>query len=230
MRVADNVEMLEIGGEGFAVYPTLTWDAEHLVLVDTGFPGQADDIVKAIADAGFSAGRITHIIFTHQDIDHIGNIRELLCLSPGAQVLAHETEAPYIDGRKTPVKLAEMQAHYDSLPPDQKARCDQLRENFASRRVPIDRCLRDGEVLGFCGGIEVIHTPGHTPGHISLFLKESEILVSGDALNIENGAIAGPNPAFTQDMELGLASMERAKKWPFRGMISYHCGYLKRKE
>ena len=82
MRIAKNVEMLEIGGMGGAIYPTLTWDEQRLALIDAGFPGQADAIAQAIADAGFQAGRLTHIIITHQDIDHIGCVRWICSSSP----------------------------------------------------------------------------------------------------------------------------------------------------
>ena len=73
----------------------------------------------------------------------------------------------------------------------------------------------------------MIHTPGHTPGHICLYLRESGILVGGDAVNIAGGEIIGPNPQHTYDMELGLRSLEKAKKYPINALISYHCGYLK---
>jgi len=106
MRIASNVEMLEIGGFGDTIYPILTWDNEHLVLIDAGFPGQADSIAQAISDAGFSTERITHIIITHQDIDHIGCVLDMIKRSPTALVLAHEVEAPYIDGRKSPTRTS----------------------------------------------------------------------------------------------------------------------------
>ena len=65
--------MLEIGG----VNLVLAWDENNLVLIDTGFPGQTDDIVKAIANAGFKAKELTHIIITHQDWGHIGCLMDL---------------------------------------------------------------------------------------------------------------------------------------------------------
>ncbi len=49
-------------------------------------------------------------------------------------------------------------------------------------------------------GLEVISTPGHTPGHIAVFDRASGLLVAGDAINTSDGAITGPNPDFTPDM------------------------------
>ena len=227
MRIADNVEMLEISGMGSVINLTLTWDSDSLVLMDTGFPGQTDAIVQSIAAAGFAAERITHIIITHQDMDHIGCVTDLMKLAPSAQVMAHVDEAPYIDGRKTPIKLAAMLENYDNLPDDRKAWCDRMKEGFANRKITATRTLSDGDVLPICGGIEVIHTPGHTPGHICLFLRESGVLVSGDAVNIEDGEPTGPNPQHTFDMERGLLSMEKAMNYPVKAMVAYHGGYLK---
>lgn len=226
MKIANNVEMLEIGDIG-KVNLTLTWDDKNLVLIDAGFPGQTDEIVKAIAGAGFSADKLTHIIITHQDMDHIGCVTDLLKIAPSAKVMAHIDEAPYIDGRKTPIKLAAMLENYDSLPEDRKAWCDKMKEGYDNRKIPVSRTLSDGEVLPICGGIEVIHTPGHTPGHICLFLRESGVLVSGDAVNIQDGKPSGPNPQHTYDTELGMKSMEKTMKYLIKSLVSYHCGYLK---
>jgi len=230
MKIANKVEMLEIGGGMGKIYLTLAWDEKNLVLFDAGFPGQADEIVKAIASAGFSADKLTHIIITHQDMDHIGCVIDLLKIAPAARIMAHSEEAPYIDGRKTPIKLAAMLENYANLPEDRKAWCDKMKEGFANRKISVNQTLSDGEVLPLCGGIEVIHTPGHTPGHICLFLRESGVLVGGDAVNIQDGKPSGPNPQHTYDMELGMKSMEKAMKYPVKALVSYHCGYLKMKD
>ncbi|MFP3381467.1 MBL fold metallo-hydrolase, partial [Bacillus sp. SIMBA_069] len=55
----------------------------------------------------------------------------------------------------------------------------------------VDYTLIDGQELPFCGGIRVIHTPGHTPGHISLYLKQSKILIAGDSMYSVNGILGG---------------------------------------
>jgi len=56
-----------------------------------------------------------------------------------------------------------------------------FKEQFRFRPRKPDRFLCDGEVIAFDNlSIEVIHTPGHTPGHLSFFFKESEVLYMGD--------------------------------------------------
>ena len=229
MKIAENVTMFDIkfAGNGSFVHPVLVWGGGHLVLIDAGFPGQTEAIIQAIVDAGFRAEDLTEIILTHQDIDHVGCVLDLLKYALTAKVLAHEKEAPYIDGRETPIKLATMLKNYDSLPDDRKAWCDKLKVEFANLQIPISQTLTDGELLPICGGIEVVYTPGHTPGHICLFLRDSRIMVGGDAVNIADGQLTGPNPQNTYDMELGFQSFEKIKSFNPSGVVSYHCGYLK---
>jgi len=225
MKITDNVAMLGAGGNFGTVYPALTWDDNHFVLIDAGFPGQANALIKAINDAGVQAKDITDIILTHQDIDHIGCMPELLKIAPAARVWAHEQEAQYLDGRKTPIKLVALLENYDTLPTDRREWCDMLKAGFAERRLQNIQTLTDDEVMSICGGIEVVHTPGHTPGHICLFLRESRIMVCGDAANIKDGVLIGANPQVTYDMDLAERSFAKIAARDMRGAISYHCGY-----
>ena len=224
MKLSSNVELLDTGRGG--VNLVLTWDENNLVLIDTGFPGQTGAIVKAVADAGFKAESLTHIIITHQDWDHIGCLMDLQKLVPGVKTIAHEEEAPYIDGRKTPIKLAARLAEYDSLPKEMQERCDSQKEFYAAQSISVTETVSDGEALPICGGIEIVHTPGHTPGHIMLYLKESRIMVTGDGANIADGKIAGPNPVHTYDMPIALVSLEKMKSYDMSGIVAYHGGYL----
>jgi len=225
MRIVENVEMLEIPSHSGFINLTLIWDDSNMVLVDAGFPGQIDAIVQAIENIGKRVEDITHVIITHQDMDHIGCTMDILNLSPTAKVISHTDEAPYIDGSKTPIKLAAMIAKYDDLSQEQKDWCDRIKEGYANLKLPISQTVTDGEILPICGGIKVIHTPGHTPGHICLLLQESGIIISGDAVNISDGQLIGPNPQHTYDMPLGAQSFEKIKVLNPKELISYHCGY-----
>jgi len=226
MQITDNVALLPVSGQGTANF-VLTWDKNNLVLIDGGYPGQTDSIVKAISDEGFNAANLTHLIITHQDWDHIGCVMDLQKLIPNLKVLAHEIEAPYIDGRKTPIKLAVRLAEYDTLSREMRERCDWQKEFYASNEITIHETLCDGEILPICGGIEVIHTPGHTPGHIVLRLQESGIIVCGDACNIKDGQLVGANPVHTFDVAQADVSLSKIKSRNPNGIVTYHGGYLK---
>jgi glyoxylase-like metal-dependent hydrolase (beta-lactamase superfamily II) len=81
-------------------------------------------------------------------------------------VACHEDEVPYIRGDRTPTKL-------EALPEGHE-----LRLGYARRTLPVDRPLKDGERLPECGGIVAIHTPGHTPGHLCLYVERARALIA----------------------------------------------------
>jgi glyoxylase-like metal-dependent hydrolase (beta-lactamase superfamily II) len=227
MKISLNAEILLIGDR--PLYLLLTWDDENLVLIDAGLPNQADLIAKAISKAGFDVKDLTHIILTHQDVDHIGSVKELQKIAPNVKVLAHAEEAPYIDGRKTPVKLAARLARYEELTEDEKEQVKSSQKFVDENRIPIDQELSDEQILPICGGIEVVHTPGHTPGHICLFLHEGQIMVLGDSANVdaEKGEIIDFYPIYIQDMSLAEKSIEKINRFPMQAALSHHTGLLR---
>ncbi len=194
MKLSDGIEVLEIPaaimGKQQIIYPTLIWDDQTVLLVDTGFPGQSTQIREAAEGAGAQWSRLNTVILTHQDIDHIGNLASIQRELPGqVRVLAAEAEKPYIQGDLTPVKLAQLEANLPILPEGTKAFYQKLKTVFEDCRVQVDQTLNDGDELAYGGGITVIATPGHTPGHICLYLHKCKTLVAGDALAVENGAL-----------------------------------------
>ncbi|TCZ80123.1 MBL fold metallo-hydrolase [Paenibacillus albiflavus] len=228
MQVASGVEMLEISanimGETTVIHPTIIWDEQHVVLVDTGYPGQLDIIRKAMAQAGIPIERLTTIILTHQDIDHIGCLPAIMNEFPHnrIEVLANEIERPYIQGDKLLIKFAHALSQIDSWPEEQRTKLKPVFENPPKGRV--DRTLQDGEVLPYCGGLTVINTPGHTPGHISLYHQASQTLIAGDAMFIVDGKLALPDPKTTIDMEAAEESVKKIQEYDYKQMICYHGG------
>jgi len=223
MRIAKNVEMLEIKAQA-VYYPVLLWDEKDVVLLDTGFPGQFELIKESIAKCGFSPEQITKVILTHQDIDHIGNAK--IFRSLGAEIIAHKEEAPCIQGDKPLTKLADMEANLDKLTPERLGFYNMIKASAPELSVHIDTLLTDGQTIPVCGGIKVIYTPGHTPGHIALLLCESGILVCGDAANISDGGLCGSNPMHTHDMAAAERSFEKMISIGANGYVCYHSGYL----
>ena len=227
MKLANNAAILPISRpDGSILNLVLTWDDKHLVLIDAAIPGKIEEIAQAISDNGFSLEQLTHLILTHQDWDHIGCVSELQEKVPNLKVLAHTEESPYLDGRTIPIKLAGRLEQYDTLPKEQQAITDWWKELYENPRVTITDELRDGQVLPICGGIEIVHVPGHTPGHIALYLRKSRIIVCGDAANISGGQVAGSNPIYTQNMEQAAESLEKIKSYDLAGLTTYHTGFL----
>jgi glyoxylase-like metal-dependent hydrolase (beta-lactamase superfamily II) len=227
MKLAKNVALLPITREGMgAVNLVLAWDDKHLVLVDAGLPGQIDEIKDAIANEGFRAENLTHLILTHQDWDHLGCVSDFLNLAPNLQVIAHEKEAPYIDGREMPIKLSGRLERYDELTEAERASTDWWRNLYENSPIKITLQVQDGHTLPICGGIKLVHVPGHTPGHLAVYFQESRIIVCGDAANLNEGKIVGSNPIYTQDMALAEKSLEKIKSHDISGIVTYHTGFL----
>lgn len=66
-----------------------------------------------------------------------------------------------------------------------------------------------GESFSWCGGIWIVATPGHMPGHISIYVRERKTLISGDALVVENGELAIANPQYTLDLVEAKKSIKK---------------------
>ena len=206
------VKMLEIRSERGTTRPVLILDGECQILVDTSIPLQADAVLLAAKAAGGDPEKLSKVILTHQDLDHMGSLKDILARCPKIEVLCHEDEAPYIRGDLPPVQL-------EALPKDHE-----LRLAYARRVVSVGRTLKDGERLGDCGGILAIHTPGHTPGHLCLYVEKARTLIAGDALNMHDGALTGPNPVYTQDMALACRSLQKLQAFDIERVLTFHGG------
>jgi glyoxylase-like metal-dependent hydrolase (beta-lactamase superfamily II) len=229
MIISDGVKMLELQVETFGRHqelnPTLIFDDETAILIDTGTPGQLEQIRDAINEVGISFDKLKAIILTHQDIDHIGSLPDILEESGGGiDVYAHELEKPYIEG-----ELPLMKSNPDSmawqlqgLPTDEQQKI--LSSLDEPPKAKVNKTLSDGQELPYCGGILVLFTPGHTPGHISLYLKKSKVLVVGDAMFSEEGVLQGPHPPSTPDMDTAFQSLKKYLDIDVEKVICYHGG------
>lgn len=211
------------------IYPVVLGDDENCVLVDCGFVGALPKIEEALGTHGLSPEAVTHIVLTHQDHDHIGAAAAFKKKYPNVRVLASADEAPYISGARKSLRLEQAEQLQDLLPPEQqefgKAFCRLLR---SVEPVQIDQLLYGGALLPFCGGCHVLATPGHTPGHISLFLTAFDTIISGDAMALEGGKPVLANPQFTLDMENAAASMHRLLSHPAKKLVCYHGGLFEK--
>lgn len=205
MEISKGVEMLHLDFQGNIIHPILLWDQDMAVLIDTGFPGQMEDLRVSMEKAGVPFNKLKAVILTHQDMDHIGSLPEILQeYGDHVHVYAHELDKPYIQGELPLLKNGDL-------------------ENPPKGRV--DYTVSDGQELPFCGGIRVIHTPGHTPGHISLYVKQSKILIAGDSMYSVNGGLEGIHVPTTPDMNAARLSLKKYIDLDIASVVCYHGGF-----
>jgi len=228
LKIADGIEMIKLPmnlmGMNRTIYPTLIWDDDSVVLVDAGVTNSLPEIKKAMEDANVPFEKLNKIIVTHQDIDHIGGIKGILDELPEVKVLAHEEDKPYIQGEKKLIRLnSNFMNRINSLPKEER---EKILDMFENVHVEVNMTLTDGEELTYCGGIIVIHTPGHTPGHICLYHKKTKTLIVGDAMNVVDGQLIGPNKQTMNEEEARIAinSLKKFEKYDIENVISYHGG------
>lgn len=204
MEIAKGVEMLHLDFYGSSIHPTLLWDQEMAVLIDTGYLDQFEDLRLAMEKVGVTFDKLKVVILTHQDIDHIGCLPEIVqeCGSH-IKIYAHDLEKPYIQGELPLLK----DGHLENPP-----------------KGTVNNTLRDGQELSYCGGIQVIHTPGHTSGHISLYLKQSKTLIAGDSLYSVNGKVEGIHAPTVLDMEEARRSLKKYLNFDIESVVCYHGG------
>jgi glyoxylase-like metal-dependent hydrolase (beta-lactamase superfamily II) len=169
-------------------------DNDGLTLIDTGLARDETKIQKSIVDLGRAAKDLRRIIITHADGDHVGSLAALKA-SSGARVLASAIEAKAIAAGESsrPLKPKGWQKVVFSLMRVLMARM------FKSAPATVDETVSDGQVLPVLGGLRVVSTVGHTPGHISLFAPTTGILFVGDSLVAEGDTLRGSRGMNTWD-------------------------------
>lgn len=142
-----------------------------LTLVDAGLKRAPKRLLAAIAALGKRPSDVTRIVLTHTHQDHAGGASRMRSAT-GARMHVHEHDAPFArEGKAPPVDRRSL-----------VARVLALRSGRDFDAVEVDVPVSDGQLLDVSGGVRVIHTPGHTPGHISLLHEPSGTLITGDAL------------------------------------------------
>jgi glyoxylase-like metal-dependent hydrolase (beta-lactamase superfamily II) len=182
------------------------------VLIDTGVPGTTGIIIRAAQQRFGRGSRPAAILLTHGHFDHVGSV-EKLAEKWDVPVYAHTLEHPFLNGTS-------------SYPPADPTVGGGLMSALSPiyPRGPIDvsrwlRALPEGEVPAMPGW-RWLHTPGHSPGHVSLWRESDRTLIVGDAfittnqesaysVMIQRPELHGPPQYYTPDWRMARESVRR---------------------
>lgn len=174
---------------------------EGFLLIDTGLRSNYTNLVNFLSRQRISAQQLKMVVITHADGDHFGCL-DLLVSNSTAKLstASSEIEAAAIGKGESsrPLKAKGLQ----------KFILDMTIPLFSSKPVKITKILLPGEILPFLGGLKVLDTSGHTPGHISLWSESQKILFSGDSIRIQNGVPSPSSGVNTWDEGLAVRSFE----------------------
>jgi glyoxylase-like metal-dependent hydrolase (beta-lactamase superfamily II) len=210
-EVASDLAYLQTGIVNVYLHGKLKARDRGWVLVDAGLFGWTESIVEAAAQRFGASSRPSAIVLTHGHFDHVGAL-PALAERWDVPVYVHELEMPYVTGRSS------------YPPPDPTVGGGAMSSlSWLYPRGPIDLGDRamplpaDGSVPGM-DGYRWIHTPGHSPGHVSFFRDEDRTLIAGDAfvtvrqesllaVTSQTPEMHGPPAYFTCDWKLAAHSV-----------------------
>lgn len=149
-------------------------DSDDWVLIDTGMPESSGKIIKVVEERFGEGSKPKAIILTHGHFDHVGAVVDLV-EKWDIKVYAHELELPFLTGKESYPEpdgtvegglVAKMSPMFPNEPVDLANHVEALPSDGSVPQLP---------------GWKWLHTPGHAPGHISLFRENDRTLIAGDA-------------------------------------------------
>jgi len=190
-------------------------DDGGVVLLDGGFLGNAvGRIDQALQGVERSLADVKAIVLTHGHIDHTLNIARLKSLT-GATVYAPDGEQAHINGTHTYHGASRVCGVIEAIG----------RTMLDYHPPEVDHWFKDGEVLDFWGGLEVIKLPGHTLNHSGFYSRSKKVLFGADLFANFTGKAKAPPRWFNVDSDLDHQSILRASKLDLSGGVVLSHGY-----
>jgi glyoxylase-like metal-dependent hydrolase (beta-lactamase superfamily II) len=189
VRLADTVWRIPTAPRDLINSFALTDADGSVTLIDCGLARATPRLVAGLAAMGKAPQDVTRIVLTHAHDDHAGAAAATAALT-GTGVTVHEDDAVHLREGTTPAL-------------DQSLWLGRLASRRPKRITPVEvtEVLTDGQVLPVAGGLRVVHTPGHTPGHMSLLHEPTGVLITGDSIFNVFG-LRWPPKAFCTDFRM----------------------------
>ena len=225
MEIQPGVHRIEapLGDRYIAMY-VVEGDTSAL-LVDTGLDESvAGTLLPYLRKAGLKPEKIRYVLNTHSDFDHFGGNAAVRAAIPGALFLCHELDRPWIEdvGRLIDERYREYAA------PDgfDESADSQAFIRTVTRATQIDIAVRGGEELQLGNRrVQILHTPGHTWGHLSIWDAETGAALIGDAVLSNTVLTASGSPAFPPTyryIDSYYATMQRLAALPVKHLLTAH--------
>ncbi len=196
MEVAPRIHRIETEVAGRVACVFLVVGEKSALLVDCGLASAPSDaILPYLAQIGCLPEKVEWVVVTHSDFDHSGGGAPLRDRLPNARFACHPAERPQVENVEALIEQRLGEFGRDHQMPDGQAFLDWVRDNVAT--TTMDCVLTGGEIIDLGGvSLEVIATPGHSAGHLSLYEHESRTAIIADAVLWRTLLYRDGRPAF----------------------------------
>ncbi|WP_436864883.1 MBL fold metallo-hydrolase [Bacillus fungorum] len=226
MKIIELPIEFEINGAKQYIYPSLIIINNELTLVDTGYINFLPLIEDAILKYGYEMKNLKNIIITHYDDDHIGSLYDFKVKYPHVNIIASEIESHYINGDIKSERLVQAKEMLEHMPIEEKEFGEWFIQQLKNiRHISVDEKVHDGQMI-LNDECQIVATPGHTSGHISLYFPNLNCVITGDAAVQDNCELEIANPNFCLDIEKAEESLKRIKNLKAASYYCYHGGKL----
>ncbi|MCU5098168.1 MBL fold metallo-hydrolase [Bacillus wiedmannii] len=226
MKIIELPIEFEFNGEKQCIYPSLLILNKELTLVDTGYINFLPLIEDAIVKHGYEMKNLKNIIITHYDDDHIGSLYDFKVKYPHINIIASEIESNYINGEIKSERLVQAEEMLEHMPIEEKEFGEWFIQQLKNiRHISVDEKVSDSQMI-LNDECQIVATPGHTSGHISLYFPDLECVITGDAAVQDNCELVIANPNFCLNIEKAEESLKRIKNLKAAMYYCYHGGKL----
>lgn len=209
-EVASGVHLVHASHTNFV----LVREGDEITLVDSGYPGDRDLVEESLSRLGLGIGALGGTLLTHGHVDHLGSA-ERLRRDAGVPVHCHVDEEPNVRGEDREVISTGDLLVRLWRPAVFTFVLSAVRKGALAPFPGVAEVTTfTGGTLDLPGAPQVLHTPGHTSGHVCVHLPDRGVLITGDALitvDLWDEASRGPqliNELFTHDQEQAIGSLD----------------------
>lgn len=196
MKIIELPIEFEFNGQKQCIYPSLIIVHNELTLVDTGYPSFLPLIENAMLKHGYEMKNLKNIIITHYDDDHLGALYDFKLKYPQINIIASEIESNYISGDIKSERLVQAEEMLERMPNEEKEFGKWFIQQLKNiKHISVDEKVHDGQMI-LNNECQIVATPGHTSGHISLYFPNLDCVITGDAAVQENRELVIANPNF----------------------------------